>query len=122
MTVVADVDAALAEAGLKNAHVREFVRYWAEVSGAVFKRYLELHKVDARDEPIAAGKLANTPTGYPTLEGHSVDIAFGTAREPPKMTLQASTHPLSLEQQRGIAITQVHEINSCSERSPHHDG
>jgi len=48
---------------------------WAEVSGAVFKRYLELYKVDARDEPIAAGKLANTPTGYPTLEGHSVDIA-----------------------------------------------
>jgi len=27
---------------------------WAEVSGAVFKRYLELYKVDARDEPIAA--------------------------------------------------------------------
>ena len=89
---------------------------WAEVSGAVFKRYLELYKVDARDEPIAAGKLANTPTGYPTLEGHSVDIAFGTARERPKTTLQASTHPLSLEQQRGIAITRVHEINASLQR------
>src|SRR5258708_6157123 len=60
---------------------------WAEVSGAVFKRHLELYKVDARDEPVAAGQLANSPTGYPTLKGHPVDIAFGTARERPKMTL-----------------------------------
>ena len=32
--MVADVDAALDEAGLKNAHVREFVREWAEITGA----------------------------------------------------------------------------------------
>ena len=31
--MVADLNAALDEAGLKNAHVREFVRYWAEVTG-----------------------------------------------------------------------------------------
>jgi hypothetical protein len=89
---------------------------WADVSGAVFKRYLELYKADARGEPVAAGRLANTPVGYPSLEGHSVDIAFGTSRERPKMTLHPSAHPLSLEQQNGIAITRVHEINASLER------
>ena len=29
-----DVDAVLDEAGLKNPHVREYVRYWADLTGA----------------------------------------------------------------------------------------
>lgn len=90
--------------------------FWAEVSGAVFKRYLELYKVDVRDEPVAAGQLANTPAGYPTLEGHPVDIAFGPARERPKMILHASTHPLSVEQRNGITVPRVHEINASLQR------
>jgi hypothetical protein len=90
--------------------------FWAEVSPAVFKRYLELYKVDARGEPVAVGQLANTPAGYPSLEGHSVYIAFGTSRDRPTITLHASTHPLSLEQQSGIAIIRVHEINALLER------
>jgi hypothetical protein len=89
---------------------------WAEVSAAVFWRYLDLYEVDGRDEPVAAGRLANTPVGYPSLEGHPVDIAFATARERPRITLHASTHPLSLEQQDGIAITRVHEINASLQR------
>jgi hypothetical protein len=86
--------------------------FWAEVTRDVFGRYLELYNVDAVNEPIAAGCLANTPVGYPPLQGHPVDIAFATARERPRFTLHASAHPLFLEQQNGIPITRVHEINA----------
>ena len=31
---MAEVDAALDKAGLRNVHVREYVRYWAGLTGA----------------------------------------------------------------------------------------
>jgi hypothetical protein len=85
---------------------------WAEVSPAVFGRYLDLYRIDARDEPIASGVLANTPVGYPPMQDQAVDIAFGTAAERPRLTLHVSTHPLSLEQKTGITMARVHEINT----------
>jgi hypothetical protein len=83
---------------------------WTEVSQQVFARYLELYDADARREPTAEGRLANTPQGYPDLEGHPVDIAFGAADDRPQLTLRTSQHPLSVEQRRGISLARVHEL------------
>jgi hypothetical protein len=84
--------------------------FWTEVSQQVFTRYLELYDADARREPTAEGRLANTPQGYPNLDGHPVDIAFGAAEDRPRLTLRPSGHPLFLEQQRGISLARVHEL------------
>ena len=84
---------------------------WAEVDAAAFQKYLDAFKVDARGQPPVTGRVANSPQVYPSLEGHGVNLHFGTPSERPTMKLHASTHPLSLEQQRGIPMTRVHEIN-----------
>jgi hypothetical protein len=89
---------------------------WAEVDASAFRKYLEVFKADARGEAPVPGAVANSPRGYPALDGHGVDLHFGTARERPTMTLHASAHPLSLEQQRGIAMVRVHEINELLHR------
>jgi hypothetical protein len=85
---------------------------WAEVDAAAFERYLRLYEVDARGEPAVSGRIANSIRGYPSLEGHPVDVVFGTASERPTLTLHLSPHPLSLEQRKGISIARVHEINA----------
>jgi len=90
---------------------------WAEVDPSAFKKYLDVFKVDARREAPVTGKVANSPRGYPALDGHGVDLQFGTASERPTMMLHACTHPLSLEQQQGIPMTRVHEINELVHRS-----
>jgi hypothetical protein len=85
---------------------------WAEVDAAAFDRYVELYDADARGEPPVAGQIANSIAGYPSLEGHPVDVVFGTASERPTLTLHVSPHPLSLEQRKGVSIARVHEINA----------
>ena len=84
---------------------------WVEVDAAGFRKYLDVFKVDARGEPPVTGRVANSPKVYPSLEGHGIDLQFGIASERATLKLHVSTHPLSLEQQQGIPMTRVHEIN-----------
>ena len=53
-----DVSAALDRAGLKNVHVRDYVRYWAELTGAERVEVISASD-DARliDEALAAGEI-----------------------------------------------------------------
>jgi phosphoenolpyruvate carboxykinase (GTP) len=55
---VADVDAILEAAHLKNDHVREYVRYWAEITGAANIEVVSVDD-DARliEEALAAGEI-----------------------------------------------------------------
>jgi hypothetical protein len=91
---------------------------WAEVSEVDFKRYLELFHADARAEPPVVGRLANTPRGYPSLDGQIVEIAYGDSSNRPTFTLQSTTHPLALEQIRGITASRVHEIMAPRDEWP----
>jgi len=89
---------------------------WAEVDASAFQKYLDVFKVDARAKPPVTGKVANSPRGYPSLEGHGVELQFGVASERPTMTLDVSAHPLSVEQHADIPMTRVHEMNELVHR------
>jgi phosphoenolpyruvate carboxykinase (GTP) len=87
--VVADVDTALDEAGLKNAHVREFVRYWAEVTGAD-----RIEVVSATDDPrlveesLAAGEILPAGEGRYYARSYVKDTARSEER-----TIVATNNP-----------------------------
>jgi hypothetical protein len=50
-----DVHAALGGAGLRNVHVREYVRYWAELTGAA-----RIEVVSTSDDARLIGELGGT--------------------------------------------------------------
>src|SRR5262249_23473381 len=56
--LMANVDAALGKAGLRNVHVREYVQYWAELTGAARIEVVSASD-DARliDEALAEGEI-----------------------------------------------------------------
>jgi phosphoenolpyruvate carboxykinase (GTP) len=86
---VIDVDAALDEAGLKNSHVREYVRYWAELTGAD-----RLEVINASDdarllrEAVAAGELFPAGEGRYYSRSHPKDTARSEER-----TIVATSNP-----------------------------
>jgi phosphoenolpyruvate carboxykinase (GTP) len=59
-----DVDAALGEAGLRNVHVREYVRYWAELTGAA-----RIEVVTASDDTRLIGEALAEGEILPAGEG-----------------------------------------------------
>jgi hypothetical protein len=83
---------------------------WAEVSGDVFRRYLELHGADGSREPPVPAKMSGEPRGYRGLDGHPLLIQFGPADKRPQFILQESDHLMYREQQSGITQHRVHEI------------
>ena len=55
---MADVEAALDQAGLTNPHVREYVRYWADLTGAERVEVVSASDDDRlAEEALAAGEL-----------------------------------------------------------------
>ena len=74
--MVADVDAALDDGGLKNAAVRQFVRYWAEVTGAA-----RVEVVSAADdarlvaEALDAGEILPAGAGRYYARSYTKDTA-----------------------------------------------
>jgi phosphoenolpyruvate carboxykinase (GTP) len=87
--VVADIDAVLDEAGLKNGHVRDYVRQWAEHTGAARVEVINASD-DARlvREALEAGEL------QPAGEGryYSRSYAKDTARSEER-TVVATNNP-----------------------------
>ena len=63
---MADVEGALDQAGLTNPHVREYVRYWADLTGAESIEVVSASD-DARlaEEALAAGELLPATTRTP---------------------------------------------------------
>src|SRR5687767_12931356 len=76
-----DVDAALDEAGLKNPHVREYVRYWADLTGAE-----RVEVVSAADdsrliaEALEAGELEPAGDGLYYSRSYVKDTARSEER------------------------------------------
>jgi phosphoenolpyruvate carboxykinase (GTP) len=86
---MSDVDAALDRAGLKNAHVREYVRHWAALTGAE-----HIDVVDASDdarliqESLAAGELLPAGDGVYYSRSYLKDTARSEER-----TIVATSRP-----------------------------
>lgn len=87
--MVADVDAALDEAGLKNGRVREFVRYWADLTGAE-----RVEVVSAEDddrlvrESLDAGEIRPAGPGRYYARSYVKDTARSEGR-----TVVATNNP-----------------------------
>jgi phosphoenolpyruvate carboxykinase (GTP) len=86
---VADVDAALDAAGLKNEHVRRYVRYWAELTGAQ-----RVEVIDASDdarllrESLDAGEILPAGAGQYYSRSYVKDTARSEER-----TIVATNNP-----------------------------
>jgi len=78
---VADVDAVLDEAGLKNVHVREYVRYWAALTGAGRVEVVGAAD-DARliQQSLAAGEIAPAGEGLYYARSYVKDTARSEER------------------------------------------
>ncbi|HEX9034585.1 MAG TPA: phosphoenolpyruvate carboxykinase (GTP), partial [Streptosporangiaceae bacterium] len=76
-----DVNAALDKAGLRNAHVREYVRYWAEVTGAARIEVVSASD-DARlvDEALADGEILPAGKGRYYARSYVKDTARSEER------------------------------------------
>jgi phosphoenolpyruvate carboxykinase (GTP) len=86
---MADVEEALDEAGLKNPHVREYVRYWAELTGA---ERVEVVSADDDDrlieEALAAGEILPAGEGRYYSRSYEKDTARSEER-----TIVATNNP-----------------------------
>jgi hypothetical protein len=96
--------------------------WWAEVESDTFQRYLKLYRIDGTSEPPVAGRLANSPPGFPPALGHPLSIHFRGPAVRPHFTLARSEHPLSIEQHTGITGARFHEIlQTCGVEPPEED-
>ncbi len=86
---MADVDAAVDQAGLQNAHVREYVRYWAELTGAARVEVISASD-DARliEESLAAGEIVAAGEGLYYSRSYVKDTARSEER-----TIVATSNP-----------------------------
>jgi phosphoenolpyruvate carboxykinase (GTP) len=84
-----DVDAALGEAGLRNVHVREYVRYWAALTGAARVEVVSASD-DARliGEALAAGEIMPAGDGRYYSRSYAKDTARSEER-----TIVATSNP-----------------------------
>jgi phosphoenolpyruvate carboxykinase (GTP) len=76
-----DVDAAMDEAGLKNSHVRDYVRHWAAITGAERVEVVSAAD-DARlvEESLAAGELLPAGEGLYYSRSYFKDTARSEER------------------------------------------
>ncbi|MCD9199509.1 phosphoenolpyruvate carboxykinase (GTP) [Aeromicrobium wangtongii] len=86
---MADVEAALDQAGLTNPHVREYVRYWADLTGADRIEVVSASD-DARlaEEALAAGELLPAGEGLYYSRSYHKDTARSEER-----TIVATSNP-----------------------------
>jgi len=86
---MADVEAALDQAGLTNPHVREYVRYWADLTGAERIEVVSASD-DARlaEEALAAGELLPAGEGLYYSRSYHKDTARSEER-----TIVATSNP-----------------------------
>ena len=78
---MADVDAALDQAGLTNPHVREYVHYWADLTGADRVEVVSASD-DSRlaEEALAAGELLPAGEGLYYSRSYYKDTARSEER------------------------------------------
>jgi phosphoenolpyruvate carboxykinase (GTP) len=86
---VIDVDVVLHEAGLKNSHVRDYVRHWAELTGAE-----RIEVINAEDDPRLLRESVDAGEILPAGEGryYSRSYVKDTARSEER-TVVATSNP-----------------------------
>jgi phosphoenolpyruvate carboxykinase (GTP) len=88
-TSVVDVDAALDGAGLKNVHVREYVRYWAELTGAERVEVISATDDDRLiEDALRAGEILPAGDGVYYSRSYLKDTARSEER-----TIVATSNP-----------------------------
>jgi hypothetical protein len=84
---------------------------WAAVSQKSFVRFGELWDVDIREhETPFPGTLGNDIPIYPKTVDLRCNILMKNARKRPSFELEATDHPLAVEQRNGITLDRVKEI------------
>jgi phosphoenolpyruvate carboxykinase (GTP) len=84
---VIDVDSVLHEAGLKNSHVRDYVRHWAELTGAE-----RIEVINADDDPRLLRESVDAGEIFPAGEGryYSRSYVKDTARSEERTVVSTS--------------------------------
>jgi hypothetical protein len=82
---------------------------WVRVDEAAFRTYASC-AWDAAHPPACPGRLASEVPGYPATQHLGATVRFKGPADRPVLRLDASDHPLALEQARGITVARVHEI------------
>ena len=85
--------------------------FWCEVLESDFDTYLNWYNEDGSNEAPITGQIANNIPSYPFLMGCKVSIQFGRPDQRPVSKILKIDHPLYTEQQNGISIERVHELN-----------
>ena len=84
---------------------------WVSLSPKNFGRYQELFESrDRFDEPPYFGWLSNRLPGYPDTLGMKTNVYLRPYPLRPRIELEPTDHPLSVEQREGITIQRLQEI------------
>jgi hypothetical protein len=83
---------------------------WAAVSQDDFVRFGKLWDIEIREHESFPGLLANDIPIYPKTFNLKCNILMKNARKRPSFELEATDHPLAIEQRNGIALDRVKEI------------
>ena len=84
---------------------------WVSLSKANFKRASELWERASREaEPPYFGWLSTALPGYPNTLSLKTDVQTRAVGHRPRVELEATDHPLSVEQRHGITMARVQEI------------
>ena len=86
---------------------------WVMVRGKDFRRIIldTWESGMPHDEPMPAGVMGNEIPGYPNTLFMDVEIDARSATQRPSVYFKNGEHPLTIEQQRGITMVRVQEIN-----------
>jgi hypothetical protein len=88
---------------------------WVELSEADYARVGELWNAEGRErEPAYSSALASSLTPhYPSALGIAAKLETQPVGQRPLVLLDASKHPLAIEQRDGIRRARVREIAEC---------
>lgn len=87
---------------------------WVSLSEQSFARVHELWKIEGRErEPPYFGWLSTSLPCYPDTLNLKTHVHTRPVGERPFVELDATDHPLALEQRNGITMQRVQEIAEC---------
>ncbi len=87
---------------------------WVSLSEKNFDRMAELWETEGREkEPPYFGWLSTALPCYTNTMNLKTHVHTQPVGEPPLVELEATNHPLSLEQHKGITMARVQAIAQC---------
>jgi len=93
---------------------------WVSLSEKSFARYLELFEsTDRLDEAPYFGWFSNQLPGYPDTLNLKTHVQLRPYPSRPSIELEATDHPLALEQRNGISLDRLREILEANEHEGH---